>query len=127
MQVHINADKNISGALGLQDRVEEVLAQELKPVAEHVTRVDVHLNDLKKGKKGYDDMRCQIEARLKGREPISVEQRASDIYQALHNAARQLRRALGNEQGKLDAVTRTRDSIRYATPDGVDIGKPDVE
>lgn len=112
MQIQLNTDKNISGALGLQERAEELLAQELKHVADRVTRVEVHLNDVNNSKSGNDDKRCQLEARMKGLDPISVEHHAPTVDQALSGAAKQLGRALGNQQGKLEASTRGRESIR---------------
>lgn len=112
MQVQLNTDKIISGALGLQERVEQVLAQELKHVADRITRVEVHLNDVNSTKSGDTDKRCQLEARMKGLDPISVEHHAPNVDQALTGAAKQLGRALGNQAGRLDAQTRGRESIR---------------
>lgn len=122
MQVQINADKHISGALGLQERVEQVLAQELKHLAERVTRVEVHLNDESSSKSGAADKRCQLEARMKGLDPVSVEHRAPDVYLALSGAARQLARALGTLQGKREAAARGRESIRR-----IDLGSAEAE
>lgn len=117
MQVQLNTDKHVSGALGLQERAEQVLAQELKHVAERVTRVEVHLNDVNSNKSGDTDKRCQLEARMKGLDPISVEHRAPSVDQALTGAAKQLGRALGNQQGKVEASTRGRESIRRMDPE----------
>lgn len=116
MQIQLNTDKQISGAIGLQGEVERELRQELKHLADRVTRVEVHLNDVNSGKSGETDKRCQLEARMAGRQPISVEHRGPDIYLALSGAAKQLARALNNVQGKEDDASRSRDTIRRADP-----------
>lgn len=116
MQIQLNSDKHVTGSPGMQEYVERVLAQELKHVADRVTRIEVHLNDVNSGKSGDDDKRCQLEARMAGMQPVSVEHRAATIDLALNGAAEQLARALSNSQGKADAALKNRDSIRHMEP-----------
>lgn len=122
MQIQLNSDNHITGSQNLQQHVEQVLEQELKHLADRVTRVEVHLNDVNSGKSGDSDKRCQLEARMAGMQPISVEHRASTLDLALNGAAGQLARALGNSQGKADAAARKRESIRHVDP-----GEPDAD
>lgn len=86
MQIQLNSDKHITGSPGLQERVEQILEQELKHLSDRVTRIEVHLNDVNSGKAGDDDKRCQLEARLAGTNPISVEHRAENVELALRGA-----------------------------------------
>jgi paraquat-inducible protein B len=116
LQIQLNSDNHITGSASLQQRVEQVLEQELKHLADRVTRVEVHLNDVNSGKSGDSDKRCQLEARLAGMQPISVEHFAPTLELALNGAAAQLARALGNSQGKADAASRRRESIRHMSP-----------
>jgi ribosome-associated translation inhibitor RaiA len=112
VQVQLNTDNNIVGSAELQQRVERALTEELKHLADRVTRVEVHFNDQNSGKSGADDKRCQIEARMAGMQPISVEHRASSIQLALNGAAQQLARAIASLQGKGDTASKGRESIR---------------
>lgn len=116
MQIQLNSDKHISGSPSLQERVETILRQELKHLADRITRIEVHLNDVNSGKAGDNDKRCQLEARLAGLNPISVEHRAENMALAITGAASQLARALSNSQGKADAAARGRESIRRMEP-----------
>lgn len=114
MQIQLNSDNHITGTAGLQQHVEQVLEQQLKHVADRVTRVEVHLNDVNSNKGGDSDKRCQLEARMAGANPVSVEHHAPTLDLALNGAASQLARALDKAQGKADATARKRDSIRRA-------------
>lgn len=116
MQIQLNSDKHINGSPSLHERVEQILNQELKHLADRVTRIEVHLNDVNSGKAGDDDKRCQLEARLAGTNPISVEHRAENVELALRGAGAQLARALSNVQGKADAASKKRESIRHMDP-----------
>lgn len=100
MQIQLNTDKHIIGSPDLLDHVQKTLEHELKHVASEVTRVEVHLNDLNSNKSGEDDKRCQLEARVAGIPPISVEHRASSIHVALKGAAGQLARAVKTSLAK---------------------------
>lgn len=117
MQIQLNSDKNVVGSPDLQAYVEQVLSQQLKHLADRVTRIEVHLNDVNSSKSGGDDKRCQLEARISGMQPISVEHRAESIDLALNGASEQLARALKNVQGKADATSKSRESIRRMDPD----------
>jgi ribosome-associated translation inhibitor RaiA len=119
VQIQLNSDKHIVGSPGLQQHVEAVLEQELKHLADRITRIEVHLNDLNSAKSGDDDKRCQLEARLAGMAPISVEHRAPSIDLALNGAAEQLARALASSQGKAEAAAKKRDSIRHMDPGAI--------
>lgn len=120
MQIQLNSDNHITGSPGLQQHIEQVLEQELKHLADRVTRIEVHLNDMNGGKSGDGDKRCQLEARVAGSTPISVEHRASTIDLALNGAAGHLARALNSAQGKAETIARKRTSIRHAGPDEIE-------
>ena len=73
MQVQINTDRNIEGREALADQVRGVVESALSRFSDHITRVEVHLSDENSDKKGGDDeMRCMMEARIEGRQPIAV-------------------------------------------------------
>ena len=55
-------------------------------LAEHITRVEVHLSDENGKKGGSHDKRCMMEARLEGHQPIAVTHEAETIAQAIELA-----------------------------------------
>ena len=68
---------------------------------EELTRVMVHLHDDNAGKAGADDKRCQIEARPKGQQPVSVTHKAESLDFAVDGAIHKLKHALSHQFGKL--------------------------
>jgi ribosome-associated translation inhibitor RaiA len=69
---------------------------------ELLTRVVVHISDENAHKSGGDDKRCQIEARPKGHQPISVTHKAEAMGLAIDGAAEKMRHALEHLTGRLE-------------------------
>lgn len=102
MLVQVNTDSNIEGASALAEQVEAALRDHLDHHSQQITRVEVHLRDENSDKKfGTRDMRCLLEARLAGLQPISVSHRAASLEQAIEGAAEKLRRSLDRSLGRL--------------------------
>lgn len=100
MQVQINTDKNIVNNTELRERIDDIVQKELKYQLPSLTRVELHLSDLNSGKSGAADKRCLVEGRLTGLAPLSAEHRADNIYLAITEAVRQLRRVLTTAMDK---------------------------
>jgi ribosome-associated translation inhibitor RaiA len=101
--IQINTDGNIDGDDGLAQQVEAVVRDTVERFSAQITRVEVHLSDENSDKKsGARDMRCLLEARLAGLQPISVSDRAPSLEQAVDGAAGKLERALDSTLGRLD-------------------------
>lgn len=102
MQIQINTDSNIEGDAELVQQIKAVVSNGLDRFSEQVTRVEVHLSDQNSDKKfGNDDMRCLLEARLAGLQPISVSDRAATIEQAVDGAVEKLTRSLDSTLGRM--------------------------
>lgn len=102
MQIHINTDNNIEGCEALADRFRGVVESALSRFSDHITRVEVHLSDENSDKKGgNNDMRCMMEVRIKGRQPIAVTHQAASLDQAVDGAADKLNRLIENTIGRL--------------------------
>lgn len=102
MLVQVNTDSNIESASALAEDVEAVIRDHLDHHSQKITRVEVHLRDENSDKKsGARDMRCLLEARLAGLQPISVSHRAASLEQAIDGAAEKLRRSLDKSLGRL--------------------------
>jgi ribosomal subunit interface protein len=101
MQIQIITDHNIEGNEALTAQVSGVVENALSRFSEHITQVDVHLSDENSNKKrGYDDMRCVIEAHLEGRQPIAVTAQATTLDQAVAGAAEKLTRLIESTLGR---------------------------
>ena len=113
MQVQLNTGDGLSGKETLERWATEFLNGELGHFIDEIARVEVHLTDEAKGKKSSEDMRCMLEARLNGHEPLAVQHHAENMDEAMRGAARKLVRALDHTLGKLDRHEhRVRDTIR---------------
>ena len=63
--------------------------------SEHITRVEVYLNDENSDKKpGINDIRCLLEVHLAGLQPIVVSHQAETLAQAVDGAADRMKRSL---------------------------------
>lgn len=96
MHIQINYG-DVERSDAISDHVTRSAETALKHFAERVTRVEVHLRDDKRKRRGPDDNRCLMEARLAGEQPLAVEARASDIYDAVKQCADKLERAVARK------------------------------
>jgi ribosome-associated translation inhibitor RaiA len=101
MQIQVNSDNHIQSSIRLEEWVRTTIESTLERYEEDLTRVEVHLRDENGDKPGPHDMRCQLEARPKGHQPISVTHKADSLDQAIEGAATKLEHALEHMFGKL--------------------------
>ena len=102
MQVQVNSNHHIESSAGMQNWVASVVEDRLDRFDDLLTRVEVHLSDENAAKAGAQDKRCQMEARIKGHQPLSVTHKAESLDQAVDGAADKLLRAISNLSGKLE-------------------------
>ncbi|MCG5500283.1 HPF/RaiA family ribosome-associated protein [Ectothiorhodospira lacustris] len=103
MLIQINTDDNVSHSNTLMEWIETTLTEVLERFADQVTRLEVHLSDENSDKKsGGSDMRCLLEARLKGRQPVAVTDAAPTVEQAVDGAVHKMRRSLDSTFGRLN-------------------------
>ncbi|MCP3789355.1 MULTISPECIES: HPF/RaiA family ribosome-associated protein [Pseudomonas] len=101
MQIQVNSSNHIDGNARLDEWVRNTVQDTLERYEEDLTRIEVHLRDENGGKPGPQDKRCQMEARPKGHQPISVTHTANSLDQAVEGAAIKLTHALEHLYGKL--------------------------
>ena len=116
MQIQLNTDHNIEGHEALAAQVSSVVEIALSRFSEHITRVEVHLNDENSDKKGgNDDIRCLMEARFEGRQPIAVTHQAASLDQAVDGAVDKLTRLIESTLGRLrNAESHRADPLPHA-------------
>ena len=95
MQIHINTGHNIQVHEALNAQVSGIVDSALSRFSDRITRVEAHLSDENSDKKvGHDAMRCVLEARLEGRQPIAVTHHATTLDEAVNGAADMLARLI---------------------------------
>ncbi len=101
MKIQFNTDVHIDGTEALAAQVSTTVEQALERFSAHITRVEVHLSDENGRKRGQEDQRCMLEARLEGRQPVAVTEHAATLDQAVHGAAQKLAHLLDSMLGRL--------------------------
>jgi ribosomal subunit interface protein len=101
MQINVNTNNTIDKHQGLDEHVDTIVRSAIGRFSEQVTRVDVHLSDENKEKKGDGGNSCMMEARVAGYAPVVVHEHANDLHQAINNAGGKLARALDSALGRL--------------------------
>jgi ribosomal subunit interface protein len=94
MLVEVNTDKNIKNSERLIEYCKSMVEAELDRFAEHITRVEIHLSDENGEKGGDDDKRCLIEARMKGKNPVTAKNTATNIDDAISGALDKITKVL---------------------------------
>ena len=102
MQIQVRSN-HIEGSVELQEWVSAAVQERLERFDDFLTRVEVHVGDESAQKAGAADNRCQIEARPKGHQPLSVTHKAESLELAVDGAAEKMHKALDHLMGKLDA------------------------
>jgi ribosome-associated translation inhibitor RaiA len=100
MIIQLNAGKNLNVHETFAAKLNSLLSGELNRFSEHITRIEVHLSDEDGSKKGTEDKRCLLEARLAGRQPIAVTGFADNYELAVNNAVEKLKNSLNTIVGR---------------------------
>jgi len=93
------------------------VAAALGRVAEHITRVEVHLSIESGGRSGQSDKRCVMEARLEGLKPAVVTEQAGTLDQAVIGAAGKLLRVIDHTFGRLRDKNQRGEEIPAPEPE----------
>ena len=86
---------------------------------DHITRLEVFLTDVDAAKSGVNDKRCRLEARVTGRQPVTVTAEGDKMANAFIGAVEKLMRALDADLGRVKD-RNGRDTIRTAV-EGQDV------
>lgn len=100
MIVQFNTDKNIVATENMAAHFKALIEKEMAHLSSYITRVEAHLSDENGSKKGANDMRCVLEARLEGHQPIAVTHDADTHHDAVSGACTKLTSALSTIIGK---------------------------
>ena len=101
MQIQFNTDKTINGDERHQDYFTSQISEELKNYQSKIKRIEVHISDENGKKEGINDIRCLLEAKLEGRQPIAVSNQANTIEQSVSGAIDKLKASLKTILGRI--------------------------
>lgn len=101
MKIQFNTDKSISGNERNEDFFSDLIVTEIDRYQTHITRIEAHVSDQNGNKDGINDIRCLLEARLEGRQPIAVSAQADTIEKAISIALEKLKASLETILGRL--------------------------
>jgi hypothetical protein len=91
MQINVKSDNHVRLSDESIGHFQEVLGDALGRFAPRLTRVEAHLSDENSRAKGGDnDLRCALEARLAGLQPLAVTASGGTLEQAVGGAADKL-------------------------------------
>lgn len=107
MQILTSTDHNIDGNEAFAAEVTDVVANALRHVSDHITRVEVHFADENGPKTDPRDIRCMLEARIEGRQPIAVTHHADTTSSAAVGAAGKLASMIAKTLDRAAALRRT--------------------
>jgi hypothetical protein len=113
MQVQVNTSNGVDNKGSLDRWADEYLNEALARFSQDITRVEVQLRDVNNGKKGADEKRCMLEARINGRDPVAATHHAQSQDEAFRGATQRLIHLLDHTLGKLERHQhRARGTIR---------------
>lgn len=101
MTIQLNAGKDLNIHELFAEKLKALLTAGLKRFSEHITRLEVHLSDENGTKKGENDKRCVLEARMEGRQPIAVTADAHTHEESVKSAMHKLKASLDTITGKM--------------------------
>ena len=102
MIIQFNTDKNIKGTVSRTSPLTEMISDELSRFSDRISRIEVHLSDEDGSKKGQNDKRCLLEARLSGLQPIAVSNFGDTHEEAVSGAIDKLKASLETKLGRLE-------------------------
>lgn len=101
MKIQFNTDNNITVGKELKTSLTTLISEDLSRYSDKITRLVVHLSDENGNKKGKNDIRCMIEARLEGMQPIAFINHADTYEKAVTGAVDKLKSSLNTIQGRI--------------------------
>jgi hypothetical protein len=101
MEIQFNTDKTIKGNVRHQDFFTSQISDKLKRFQSNISRIVVHITDENGNKDGFNDIRCLLEARIEGMQPIAVSCKANNDELAVSGAIDKLKASLDTVLGRL--------------------------
>lgn len=99
MQFQFNSDNRISVDANVAEQMETLVRGRLGHLSDRLSRVEVHVGDVN-GPRGGEDVRCAVELRPTGMQPISATDEAKSVESAVASATDKALSAFNRQIGK---------------------------
>lgn len=94
MIIQFNTDKTIEWDEKHDDHYTELIKEELDRFSDQISRVEVHISDENGPKEGLNNIRCLLEVRIEGRQPIATSDQADNIELSVSGAIEKMQASL---------------------------------
>lgn len=101
MFIQINTDNQIPADSERDTRIEEQVRQRLARFESRITHFEAHVSDVNGPRGGNADLRCSVEARANGIDPVAAHDNAADVERAVLGATKKVVAVLDRQFGKL--------------------------
>ncbi len=105
--IHIKPG-NLQTSAAIEQWVRRKVSGTCRRFGASMTAVEVHFEHINGPRHGGESVRCVMEARVNGREPVAVSARAEDLYVAIDLASRRLEVAVGRAVDRKETRARRR-------------------
>lgn len=99
MQFQFNSDNRVKGDARVAAQIEALVRGTLDRVSDRLSRVEVHVADVNGPRRG-EDIRCTVELRPVGMQPISATDTASSVEAAVKSATDKALTTYSRQLGK---------------------------
>jgi hypothetical protein len=106
MHIEINTDNTIEGNDALAAHAKGVIEHALIHFTDRISRVEAHMGEASHGEFGRSGKHCTLEARIEGRNPVTVLNDAATVHDAVTGAATKLKHVLETTFGRLHDARR---------------------
>ena len=100
MKILVNSDSSIAMDAKLAKNIVGEAAEILDRFSDRLTRVEIHLSDIDRGKTGKVDKRCLVEVRAARMEPLVASAQTKEVETSVNQAMRKILRGLNTSLGK---------------------------
>ncbi len=101
MKIQFNTDKTVNGDADNQAYFSEMISKKLDRYDAHITRIEVHISDENGKKDGPNDIKCLLEARFEGKQPVTVSAQEDTMIKAVAASIDKMKAALDTVLGKI--------------------------
>ena len=112
MKVLNNTDRNVDTDADQVTALQSELTSVFAKFERQLTRIEMHLRDESAGRETSDDIRCLLEARPTGLEPVAASHHASTVEEAVSGATDKLDALLTTVFERRTDRAQARDTIR---------------
>ncbi len=116
MKIQVNSDSSVEGSEAHALTVETTIHSALDRYGDRLTRVEAHLSSDDSGADtSHPGIRCLLEARPTGMDPVVVTGSGDTIERACHDATQKMQSLLDSTFGRIDSRDESA-TIRQARP-----------